>query len=199
MYFEENLIYHLYNQGNNKQPIFFSRENYLFFLRKVRTYLLPYCDILCYCLMPNHFHFLIYVNAVELEVEAHLRGDLESPRELNRKTRTFNQSIAILLRSYTRAIHKERGSSGALFREGTKAKNGIIEGFITVDGKQKDCFFGGTMNYEATCFQYIHENPEKAGLVKKATDWEFSSAKDYAGIRNGTLCNQQLAKTLGLF
>jgi len=162
--------------------------------------------------MPNHFHFLIYVNSVELEVEAkaskahsrgdsraYSRGDLESPRESTPKTRTLNQSIAILLRSYTRAIHKKRGSSGALFREGTKAKNSIIEGFITVNEKQQDCFFGGTMNYEATCFQYIHENPEKAGLVKKTTDWEFSSALDYAGKRKGTLCNRQLAKTLGLF
>ena len=25
------------------------------------------------------------------------------------------------------------------------------------------------------CFHYIHQNPVNAGLVKKATDWEFSS------------------------
>ena len=32
--------------------------------------------------------------------------------------------------------------------------------------------------------------------VKIATDWPYSSASDYAGLRNGTLCNQGLAKQL---
>ena len=34
MYFEKDTLYHIYNQGNNKQKIFFNRENYLFFLKK---------------------------------------------------------------------------------------------------------------------------------------------------------------------
>lgn len=33
----------------------------------------------------------------------------------------------------------------------------------------------------------------KAGLVKKMEDWDYSSFKDYAGMRSGTLCNQALA------
>ena len=31
--------YHIYNRGNNRQDVFFERENYLFFLRRVRKYL----------------------------------------------------------------------------------------------------------------------------------------------------------------
>ena len=59
MEFFENELYHIYNRGNNKQRIFFKPENYLYFLKKVRTYIHPNCDILAYCLMPNHFHFLV--------------------------------------------------------------------------------------------------------------------------------------------
>jgi len=33
-------------------------------------------------------------------------------------------------------------------------------------------------------------------LVDKLEDWEFSSFRDYAGLRNGTLCNKQLAGEL---
>jgi hypothetical protein len=33
-------------------------------------------------------------------------------------------------------------------------------------------------------------------LVEKLEDWEFSSFKDYAGLRVGKLCNQELAKDL---
>jgi len=67
MLFESGHIYHIYNQGNNRQRIFFKRENYLFFLEKIKNHVLPYADILAYCLMPNHFHLMGYVNWVELD------------------------------------------------------------------------------------------------------------------------------------
>lgn len=59
MNFQENQIYHIYNQGNDKGAIFFQEKNYLFFLTKMRKILTPYLDFLAYCLMPNHFHWLI--------------------------------------------------------------------------------------------------------------------------------------------
>ena len=49
-------------------------------------------------------------------------------------------------------------------------------------------------DYYANCFYYIHLNPLKAGLVVKAEDWIFSSCKEYALLRNGTLVNVALAK-----
>ncbi|MFA5647265.1 MAG: hypothetical protein WC951_03050 [Bacteroidales bacterium] len=65
MIFEKSHLYHVYNQGNNRQRIFFSRENYLFFLEKIKKHVLPYADVLAWCLMPNHFHLMAYVNEVE--------------------------------------------------------------------------------------------------------------------------------------
>src|ERR1700730_13303766 len=67
MHFEENEVYHLYNRGNDKQRIFFQERNYEFFLQKVKEEWLKYCEILNYCLMPNHFHFLIVSNAFACE------------------------------------------------------------------------------------------------------------------------------------
>lgn len=46
MHFERGFIYHIYNQGNNKQKVFYCRENYLFFLKKIKSQLLPFGDIL---------------------------------------------------------------------------------------------------------------------------------------------------------
>jgi hypothetical protein len=37
MQFEESFIYHIYNQGNNRQKIFFNKENYIFFLKKNKS------------------------------------------------------------------------------------------------------------------------------------------------------------------
>ena len=195
MYFEENLTYHIYNQGNNQQKIFFEPRNYLFFMTKMREYILPYGDVLCYCLMPNHFHILLNVNKTTIPVNNLTANALPLNDD---KNRSLNDSIAILLRSYTRAINKQEHRSGSLFREETKAKNGIIDGFITVNGQHQNLFFGAQNDHVSICFDYIHRNPVKAGLVTRAEDWQYSSASDYAGLRNGTMCNQQLAKGMGL-
>jgi len=61
MNFKTGYIYYIYNQGNNRQWIFFTNENYTFFIRKVRRHLLPYAYRLAWCLIPNHFHFMVEV------------------------------------------------------------------------------------------------------------------------------------------
>jgi putative transposase len=35
--------------------------------------------------------------------------------------------------------------------------------------------------------EYIHANPVRRGLCEKPTDWHWSSAADYAGLRSGPL------------
>ena len=35
-------------------------------------------------------------------------------------------------------------------------------------------------------------------LVREMEEWEFSSARDYAGLRNGTLVNKERANEFGL-
>ena len=68
MEFEQGHLYHVYNRGNNSQKVFFTIANYLFFLKKIKTNILPYADILAWCLMPNHFHLMIHVNEVATEL-----------------------------------------------------------------------------------------------------------------------------------
>lgn len=192
MHFVVNHIYHIYNQGNNRQKIFFNKENYLFFLRKVKIQLLPFCDILAWCLMPNHFHFMVMVKEVESLDES--QGFTQS--ETLTGDSHLNHAIGVLLRSYTRAINKQNGTTGSLFRQKTKA-----ECLTCPDIKELSfCKSTGTklnidlkQYYLQTCFNYIHQNPIKAGLVKTATDWEYSSAQDYFGKRNGKLVNKELA------
>jgi putative transposase len=108
--------------------------------------------------------------------------------------RSLNDSIAILLRSYTRAINLQEGRSGSLFRKETKAKDGWIDGFIALENRHTRAQFWNDFGY--ACFHYIHENPVKAGLATRAEGWLYSSAQDYSGLRDGTLCNQALAKQL---
>ena len=71
----ENGIYHVYNRGINKSPIFTDEQDHIVFMHLLKTYLSPITDpitksktpktlhnevlLLQFCLMPNHFHLLI--------------------------------------------------------------------------------------------------------------------------------------------
>ena len=203
MTFQANTIYHIYNQGNNRQKIFYKEKNYIFFLRKMRTHLLPYVDVLAYCLMPNHFHWLVYTQPEAclpyVSIKKRNAFKSKSSDELKKSNiQNLHQGIAVLLRSYTRAINKQEGRTGTLFRPKTKYKDGFVDGFVTIDGKNKNLFFSPDNTYAQKCFEYIHDNPVEANLVSQAESWTYSSAMDYANIRQGTLCNQTLAKQLNL-
>lgn len=179
---EKDIIYHLYNRGNNQQKIFFNRDNYLFFLKKAKKHLYPHCDILAYCLMPNHFHFLISANAESEKTKSH------GVKLVN----VFSENLRIMLSSYTRAINKQEERSGSLFQQNSKLKplNDIFYGKISKPNH---------IGYDYYCFHYIHNNPVSSKLVTKPEEWEFSSYRDYCQLRNGSLINKELAlKTINL-
>ena len=171
MNFIADEYYHIYNRGNNKQPIFFNNDNYLFFIKKIREQILPIADIIAYCLMPNHFHFIIHAN--ENSVRERTSFGSKPMQELA-------YQIGVLQSSYAQAINKQNKTSGSLFQQKTKAK--ILS--ETADGKR--------MSYLETCFFYVQYNPKAAGIVSNLADWVYSSYPDYIGIRNGSLCNKEL-------
>lgn len=210
MHFETGHIYHIYNRGNNAQKIFFNRENSLFFLKKIKQYISPYSDILAWVLMPNHFHLMVYVNSVFVDVANYAGNDniesLTSCETLNiraSKHRSFNDSIGIMLRTYARAIQKQENLVGSLFQEHTKAicltkPEEINFSWFYEDYELQDSIQNDHADYTAVCFQYIHENPVKSRLCASVVDWEFSSDPDFFGSRKGKLINKQRVRELGL-
>lgn len=203
MQFQEGFIYHIYNQGNNRQRVFFKRENYLYFLRKINVYLKPYSDIIAWCLMPNHFHIMILVNRTTIGVAGDgtigvALSDADGNGAGNPKKRTLNDSIGIMLRSYTNAINKQENRTGKLIREKTKAEclncpKEISPSFYTTKSGTKVNIVNPEKQYPQVCFNYIHQNPLKAGLVSKPEEWEFSLYPDYVGSRAGKLVNKTVA------
>lgn len=176
MNFVPDNLYHVYNQGNNKQPIFSVNEDYLMFLRLARSLIYPHSELIAYCLMPNHFHLLL---CTDERVNATIK---QGTLLLDILTNGFRK----LLSGYTRIYNANNNISGSLFRQKTKCKC-LSDSNITrrMTHLLQDYYFN--------CFNYIHQNPLRAGLVSKLEDWEFSSFRDFAGLRNGTLCNQELA------
>lgn len=92
--FEKGLVYHIYNRGCNKEPIFFSQDNYYFLLRKMKSSRQQYgVNILAYCLMTNHYHFLV--------------------QQLT--DRPLSDWIKMLFNGYVQAVNKQQQRSGTLF------------------------------------------------------------------------------------
>ncbi len=58
--FQFDDFYHIYNRGNRRQPIFFDDRDYSYFLLVVSRNAKKHgIKIVAYCLMKNHYHFLI--------------------------------------------------------------------------------------------------------------------------------------------
>jgi len=88
-------VYHLYNRGVNRQPIFFCDENWGYFIKRLRHYFQPdVADILAYCLMPTHYHLMVT-----------LKTDDFSARVM--------QPFSV---SYTKAINRQQDRVGPLFQ-----------------------------------------------------------------------------------
>jgi putative transposase len=211
MIFETGNLYHIYNQGNNRQKIFIKDENYLYFLNKIKKHILPHADILGWCLMPNHFHLMVYVHTVEIYVntggatlsrtpinQENIGGATHSRTPSTQGT-NINKSIGILLASYTRAINIQEKRTGSLFRD--KAKAECLSKFQGITPS----FFGTQINvripekeYPIVCWNYIHNNPVTAKIVDRAEDYVYSSYRDFIGLRDGKLINKNRAKEFGL-
>ena len=99
--------YHLYNRGVNRGLIFFNEDNYEFFLHNIRRYLLPVVEIAAYCLMPNHYHLLIF------------------PKETSEVGAISEVSSAMmrLSVSYTKAINYRFDRVGPLFQGAFQSKH----------------------------------------------------------------------------
>ncbi len=97
-----NSYQHLYNRGVNKENIYWDNKDYKYFLRKMKEYKEKYLiRIICYCLLPNHFHLFV----------KQLSNDF-----------TIGKFISDLANSYTKGTNKKYNRTGVLFEGRTKSR-----------------------------------------------------------------------------
>jgi len=85
----------------------------------------------------------------------------------------LTEGMQLLALAYTKAVNRRYNRVGSLFQGRFQA--------IEVDCEA----------YLHHLVQYIHLNPVKAQLVDAPEDWEFSSYREYAGLREGTLLHME--------
>tara|TARA_R110001592_G_scaffold181716_2_gene424563 strand:+ start:2744 stop:3388 length:645 start_codon:yes stop_codon:yes gene_type:complete len=171
---ESNKYYHIYNRANGSDNLFVNEGNYHFFLEKVKLYLSSVLDLYCYCLMPNHFHFLVKIKSEKEIVETiklkkgdkYLQG-FENLKhgETYLKFQTLDKfmsyfiskQLSNLFSSYCQAFNKQQNRTGSLFQKGFKRKE--------VTSKL----------YLKELVLYIHCNAVHHKFVNHFEDWKYSS------------------------
>src|SRR5690606_24478907 len=145
---EPDKFYHIYNRGVNGEVIFKSSRNFEFFLKKVEEYLIPVCEIYAYCLLPNHFHFLVKVKS-EKEMESLVKVSTldKAERGLHAQQNIFSKQFSRLFNSYSQAFNKENGRHAALIESPFKRKE------------------INNLDYLRRVLIYIHRNPQLHELV----------------------------------
>ncbi|MFM9988711.1 transposase [Flavobacterium sp.] len=105
---ENGKYYHIYNRGINSDTIFKENDNYEYFLRLYDTHIDPIAETYAWCLMKNHFHFLVRIKDIdELNTEKKIQP---------------SQSFSNLFNAYTKAFNKSYNRHGSLFERPFRRK-----------------------------------------------------------------------------
>jgi putative transposase len=190
-------FYHFYNHAISNESLFVSDRNYDFFYRQYFKYLNPLVKTFAFCLMPNHFHFLIKVRDKK-EITEYFKTSktpvLEKIENLagfeNHKINLSDKNLAGLenlqglndqllvkahkqfgnfFNSYAKAFNKVYYRKGKLFRNHMNLKE--------VDNA----------NYLKNLIHYIHLNPVIHGFVNDPADWKYSSYFEYINNKSTML------------
>jgi putative transposase len=148
---EHGQYYHIYNRGNNGENLFFEERNYPHFLKLYAHYIPPVADTYAYCLLRNHFHFLVRIKTEEEQT----LGVPETPGVS--KPGSPSQQFSNLFNAYAKAINKAYDRTGSLFEHPC--------GRVPVTQE----------SYLVHLVTYIHQNPQKHGFVTDFRAWPYSS------------------------
>lgn len=171
-------VYHIFNRGVAKLPIFRDRRDYNRFLETLYYYQFQgpkpqfsqlkrfkdfnfeknkrIVELICYCLMPNHYHFLLK------QLEEH----------------GISEYINKVSNSYTKYFNTRHNRVGPLLQGQFKA--------IRIESEEQLIHVS----------RYIHLNPIVSFLVKDLRDHEWSSYRKYIGLGENKICNIDLVLSI---
>ncbi len=146
--------HHITQRGNYRQKVFTQDSEYNTYLKWLGEYANKYkLDILAYCLMPNHVHFVAI------------------PHKSDSLARTFNTCHM----RYSQYFNKKNHLVGHLWQ-----------------GRFYSCVLDD--NHLYATIRYIENNPVRAKLVKKAWDWNWSSARAHLNKEKSVISLKDIAE-----
>ena len=175
--YKEGGIYHVYNRGVNKEPIFSNKDDYSTFFRLLNHYLLPSdksnfygrIEFMGVSLIPNHFHF---------QLQQKGRHDMVN----------FMQS---LITSYSMRINNKYERVGHLFQGTYRARmiennDDLVNTSFYIHNNPKDELGANPFTYPYSSIGSYDGSGRGFVFVKERPVLDlFESAEDYInGLKN---------------
>jgi REP element-mobilizing transposase RayT len=143
--------YHIFNRGINKEILFKEKRNYNYFLNKYLKFISPIAKTYAFCLLKNHFHFLICTRSEET-----LKKFIPEEKDYSSE-QIISLQFSHLFNSYAQAINKRFSRTGGLFETP----------FRRIEINEE--------HYLIQLIAYIHLNPLKHGFTKDYVNYLYSS------------------------
>ena len=168
---EKGKTYHIYNRGINGENIFKEDRNYFYFLKRWQDIVAPVTDTYAYCLLRNHFHFLLRIKQTDV-----VTVDPDTGKE---KILDPTKQFANFFNSYAQSINKSYQRTGSLFEHPFRR--------IEV---QSDAYF-------TRLIAYIHFNPQKHGFTDNYKLYPYSSYQSHLDTRPTQLNRKEVMEWFG--
>lgn len=202
-------LYHIYNRGINSCNLFEGEADYLHFLSLCKKIIEPVADFYAWVLMPNHFHWLVYIK--EDMVYKYSKEDIEranalrfddtdnSEWEINKwETITFHLAL------------KEKGDPSLMNNKVPNPSKhfshlfNAYSKFFNTKYKRHGALFErrfkrkvvDSERYLKQGIIYIHNNPKHHGFVSDAIEYPWSSYSNYLEEKDETI-KDQLVRLFG--
>jgi putative transposase len=181
--------YHIYNHACGNEELFHTHDNYLYFLRKFSEYVNPVSY--AYCLMPNHFHFLLQIKS---EQELLLFFNEKYGQRLFFQNQNFKSDDSGDLKGFQNLEGLIAQQFSNFFNAYTKAFNKLYHrkgNLFLVNFRRKEI---NDVKYLKKMVHYIHFNPVHHNFVENLQDWKYSSYEAFISSKVSNLKREKVIK-----
>ena len=183
---EADNFFHIYNRGNDGIKIFYNNGNYEYFLKKFDEYFADYLSIYSYCLLPNHFHFLVSVKSENqiLKASEKVKG-IDKIKKYALKNNYDMVAVIVseqfrrFFIAYSKAINNQTGRHGSLFTKKFRRKK------------------VNTLNYLQRLVFYIHTNPVHHELTEDYINYKWNTYKNILSSQESKLMKNKVIEWFG--
>jgi REP element-mobilizing transposase RayT len=124
-----------------------------------------------WCLMSNHIHLVVSAKN-------------EDTSDILRDFKKFTSKQIIKAISENKSESRREWMLEIFKKQGEQNSRNIVYQFWRQDNQPKELF---SIGFTWQKMNYMHDNPVVSGLVEKAEDYQYSSARDYVGKGKGLL------------
>jgi REP element-mobilizing transposase RayT len=183
-------FFHVFNRTNHRGLMFKTTEHRKFFLDQYEVFLIDYVDTYAWCLMGNHFHFLIRVKSEEeifeklqqipaderIKTQQKFLESVEGDRDYHS---IVKMQFTRLFTVYAMMFNCAHGCTGNLF----------YRPFKRVEVK--------TENHLLWLVYYIHSNPRKHKILRVFSRYKWSSYTTFLSKKKTKLRRQEVLEWFG--